>query len=90
MKQHICHDHVRRSVNVTSNIRLQVYEEHAIEKKKNLLFMSDAKSRSPNPVFLERWWSCMYVYLCVHMYMYIHMSAFGKGISVYVYLYIFV
>ena len=53
--QHICRDLVRRAVNMTSNIRLQVYEEHVIEKKKTLLFESAKKTRSPNPVFLDRW-----------------------------------
>ena len=42
-------------MNVTSKIRLHVFEEHVIEKKKNLLFMSEEKSRSPNPVFMDRW-----------------------------------
>ena len=54
-KQNICHDHVRRTLNVKSTIRLKVFEEHVIEKKKNLLFLSEEKKRSPNPVFLERW-----------------------------------
>ena len=40
---------------MTSTIRLKVFEEHVIEKTKTLLFESDTKTRSPNPVFMERW-----------------------------------
>ena len=42
-------------MNVTSKICLKVFEEHVIEKKKTLLFESAKKTRSPNPVFLDRW-----------------------------------
>ena len=53
--EHICRDHVRRALNVTSKICLKVFEEHVIEKNKTLLFESAKKTRSPNPVFLDRW-----------------------------------
>ena len=44
----------RRTLNVTSKIQLKVFEEHAVENKKTLLFESEKKPRSPNPVFMDR------------------------------------
>ena len=44
----------RRAVNVTSQIQLKVYEVHAVEKKKTLLYDSSKKNPSSNPVFLDR------------------------------------
>ena len=42
-------------MNVTSKIELRVFEEHIMEKKKTLLFTSQQKPRSPNPLSKERW-----------------------------------
>ena len=55
MKQHICHDHDRRTLNFTSKIEIRVFEEHAVTKKRMLLFNTATKARSVNPMFEEQW-----------------------------------
>ena len=45
---------VRRTMNTASRISVKVYEAHAIDKQKALLFESAKKPRSTIPVFLER------------------------------------
>ena len=55
-------------MNVTSKICLKVYEEHVVNRSKVLLFESAKKTRSPNPVFMERrQMICMYVYICMYV-----------------------
>lgn len=44
----------RRTLNVASKIQFKVCEVHAVEKKKTLLFETAKRTRSTNPVFLDR------------------------------------